>query len=286
MQISMSGASGFIGSMLNKRFIENGWMVNVINRESLAMNDKEFLERKIEGSDVVINLAGAPILKRWNDSYKKEIYHSRIDTTRKIVTAIKHSDRKPRVFISGSAIGIYNSIETHTEESQHFADDFMGNVCQDWEHEALEATGLTRVVIFRTGVVLANNGGALKTMYFPFKTGLGGIIGNGKQAFSWIHISDLVGAFIYAIENVTISGIVNAVAPEPTTNYNFTKVFGKVLVQPTILKIPEFTLKLLYGEGSKALTIGQNVLPEKLLKAGFIFNFPTIRKALMDLYKK
>ena len=112
------------------------------------------------------------------------------------------------------------------------------------------------------------------------------MIGDGKQAFSWIHISDLIRAFIYSIENEAISGIVNAVAPEPTTNYHFTKTFGKVLVQPTIMKIPVFALKLIYGEGSAALTTGQNVLPDKLLKSGFIFKFPTINKALMDLYKK
>ena len=285
MQISMSGATGFIGNMLNKRFFEKGWPVNVINRQSFELNDKEFIEKKIEGSDVVINLTGAPIVKRWNESYKKEIFHSRIDTTRKIATAIRNASRKPQVFISGSAIGIYNSTETHTEESQHFADDFMGKVCRDWEYEAVEATTSTRVVIFRTGVVLGKNGGALKTMYTPFKIGLGGIIGNGKQPFSWITITDIVDAFVFTIENESFSGIVNAVAPNPTTNYHFTKTLGKVLNQPAIMRVPEFALKLIYGEGSKALTSGQNVLPEKLLKAGFTFRFPTIEKALMDLYR-
>jgi uncharacterized protein (TIGR01777 family) len=285
MQISMSGATGFIGDMLIKRFFEKGWPVNVIDRQSLTLDDKEFIEKKIEGSDVVINLAGAPVLKRWNEGYKKEIYDSRIDTTRKITIAIRNARRKPLVFISGSAIGIYNSKETHTEESRHFAADFMGKVCRDWEHEALEAAVSTRVVIFRTGVVLGQNGGALKTMYTPFKFGLGGIIGNGKQSFSWIHITDLMNAFVFAIENESFSGIVNAVAPDPTTNYHFTKTFGKVLNQPAIMRVPEFALKLMYGEGSQALTSGQNVLPEKLLKAGFTFSFPTIEKALMNLYR-
>jgi uncharacterized protein (TIGR01777 family) len=285
MQISMSGATGFIGEMLKKRFIEKGWPVIVIDRQSLELKDEEFIEKKIEGSDAVINLAGAPVLKRWNESYMKDIYHSRIDTTRKIASSIRKTSRKPLVFISGSAIGIYNSTETHTEESQYFADDFMGKVCRDWEHEALEAATSTRVVIFRTGVVLGKSGGALKTMYTPFKLGLGGIIGNGKQAFSWIHETDLLNAFVLAIENERFSGIANAVAPYPTTNYDFTKTFGKVLNQPTILRVPEFALKLIYGEGSRALTAGQKVLPEKLLKAGFTFRFPTIGKALMDLYK-
>jgi uncharacterized protein len=285
MQISMSGATGFIGGMLRNRLMEKGYSVIIITRESLKLNDKEFLEKTIEGSDVVINLAGAPILKRWSENYKKEIYDSRIITTRKIALAINHASRKPMVFISGSAIGIYDSTETHTEESQCFAADFMGKVCKDWEHEALETKGSTRVVIFRTGVVLGKNGGALESMYTPFRHGLGGIIGNGKQPFSWIALSDLINAFIFTIENESVSGIVNAVAPNPVTNSYFTKIFGKVLNQPAVMRIPEIALKMIYGEGSLALTSGQRVLPEKLIKAGFIFRFPTIEKTLMDLYR-
>jgi uncharacterized protein len=285
MQISMSGATGFIGDTLKNRFLEMGWSVNVINRQSLELQDTEFLEQKIEGSDAVINLAGAPLLKRWNEHYKQEIYDSRIVTTRKIATAIRYAQRKPRVFISGSAIGIYDSTETHTEESHGFAEDFMGKVCIDWEHEALEASSFTRVVLFRTGLVLGKNGGALETMYRPFRLGLGGTIGNGKQAFSWIHATDLINAFLYTIENENLSGPVNAVAPEPTTNYHFTKTFGKVLLQPAILRVPEFGLKLIYGEGAGAIISGKKVLPGKLLKAGFNFRFPTIEKALVDLYR-
>jgi len=286
MQISMSGATGFIGEMLKRRFIEKGWMVNEINRQSLMMSEEEFVVKKIEGNDVVINLAGAPILKRWNDQYKEEIYHSRIDTTRKIASAIQNALRKPGVFISGSAIGIYDSVEAHTEESRHFADDFMGKVCKDWEQEAMKVNAPTRVAIFRTGIVLGKDGGAMKSMSTPFKIGLGGAIGDGKQFFSWIHITDLADAFIFTIENESLSGIVNAVAPEPTTNYHFTKTFGKVLTQPAIMRVPEFALKLIYGEGARALATGQKVLPEKLLKAGFTFRFPTIEKALMNLYGK
>jgi uncharacterized protein len=286
MQISMSGATGFIGDTLKNRFLEMGWSVNVINRQSLELQDTEFLEQKIEGSDALINLAGAPLLKRWNDHYKQEIYDSRIVMTRKIATAIRYAQRKPRVFISGSAIGIYDSTETHTEESHGFADDFMGKVCMDWEHEALEASSFTRVVLFRTGLVLGKNGGALETMYRPFRLGLGGTIGNGKQAFSWIHTTDLINAFLYTIENENLSGPVNAVAPEPTTNYHFTKTFGKVLLQPAILRVPEFGLKLIYGEGAGAIISGKKVLPGKLLKAGFNFRFPTIEKALVDLYRR
>ena len=285
MQIVMSGATGFIGTALLGTFIGKGWLVKSIDRQSFSMNDSEFLEKKIEGSDVVIHLAGAPILHKWTDAYKEEIYQSRINTTKKIVTAIKNANAKPGLFISGSAIGIYNTTGTHTEGSNDFADDFMAKVCKDWEYEALEAIAVTRVVIFRTGVVLGKNGGALLMMQTPFKYGLGGKIGNGRQPFSWIALSDIVDAYIFAIENSDLSGIVNAVSPYPVTNQYFTQTFAKVLNQPAFLSIPSFALKMVYGEGAQALTTGQNVLPEKLLKTGFVFQYPTIEKALMALYK-
>jgi uncharacterized protein len=285
MQISMSGATGFIGNMLTRKFVEKGWLLKVIDRQSFSLNETEFLDKKIEGSDVVINLAGAPIIKRWNEQYKNEIYQSRIDTTRKIASAIKNAAKKPVVFISGSAIGIYDSAGEHNEESLEFSDDFMAKVCKDWEHEALEAAVFTRVVIFRTGIVLGKNGGALESMLAPFKIGLGGVIGNGEQAFSWIASEDLVNAFIFAIENESISGIVNAVAPYPTTNHHFTKTFGKVLNQPAIMRVPGFALKMVFGEGSKALTSGQKVLPGKLIRSGFEFRYPTIEKALMSIFR-
>jgi uncharacterized protein len=285
MQISISGATGFIGSKLTRRFIEKGWTLRFIDRPSLELNDKEFLDNRIEGSGVVINLAGAPILKKWNENYKNEIYHSRIDTTHKIATAIRNAVVKPSLFISSSAIGIYDQTETHTEESTRFAGDFMAKVCMDWEQEALTVIDVTRVVIFRTGVVLDKSGGALDTMYKPFSYGMGGTIGNGKQHFSWISLEDLLNAFLYAIENKDLSGIVNAVALYPTTNRHFTETFGKVLNQPALLRIPKFGLKLAYGEGAQALISGQRVIPEKLLKSGFEFTYPTIEKALMAMYR-
>jgi uncharacterized protein (TIGR01777 family) len=233
----------------------------------------------------VINLAGAPILKRWTESYRKEIYDSRIDTTRKIAKAIIRAKVKPKVFISGSAIGIYDTRNVHSEESSAFSDDFLGKLCRDWEAEALAAAGVTRVVLLRTGVVLSAKGGALKAAYGPFSFGFGGVIGNGNQAFSWIHIRDLVHIYRMILDNETISGIVNAVAPTPTTNYHFTKTFGKVLNQITVFRIPLFVLRALYGDAASTLTEGQNVIPEKLLSTGFVFEFPTIEKALLNLYR-
>jgi hypothetical protein len=143
----------------------------------------------------------------------------------------------------------------------------------------------TRVIIVRTGVVLSSKGGALKKAHGPFKFGLGGVIGDGRQAFSWIHIRDLMRVYRFLLENENISGIVNAVAPNPTTNLHFTKTLGKVLTQPTVFKIPASVMRMVYGDAAVTLTGGQNVVPGKLLQNGFEFEFPTIEKALLNLYR-
>ena len=285
MLVSISGSTGLIGRELINTYSGKGMDFRIINRDSLKMQDNEFTESKIDGADAVINLAGAPILKRWTESYRKEIYNSRIETTRKIANAISQAKIKPKVFITNSAIGIYDSKNVHSEESTAYADDFLGKLCHDWEAEALAVAGITRVVVLRTGVVLSTKGGALKTAHGPFSFGLGGTIGNGEQAFSWIHIRDLMHIYLTILEDENISGIVNAVAPNPTTNYHFTKTFGKVLNQITIFKIPYSLLKAKYGDAASTLLEGQNVIPEKLMKEGFEFEFPTIEKALLNLYR-
>lgn len=285
MIIGISGSTGLIGREIIGTIAGKDREFRILNRDSFRMPDNEFLEKKIEGADVVINLAGAPILKRWTESYQKEIYDSRIETTRKIAEAILRAEVKPKVFISNSAIGIYDTVSLHSEESTAFADDFLGHLCMDWEKEALRAASQTRVVVLRTGVVLSSKGGALKSAHGPFSFGLGGIIGDGHQPFSWIHLRDLVRIYKVIIDNDKLSGIINAVAPNPTTNLHFTKTFGKVLNQMTILKIPVSALKLIYGDAASTLAEGQNVIPEKLLKEGFDFEFPTIEKALLNLYR-
>jgi uncharacterized protein len=285
MQLCISGSSGFIGRELTDVLTDKGWTFRIINRESVTMDDDEFLEKKIEGANAVINLAGAPILKRWTESYRKEIYESRIGTTRKIARAIINARVKPKVFISASAIGIYDSVNVHDEESSCFAGDFLGKLCSDWEAEAMAARDETRVVIVRHGVVLSSKGGALKRAHGPFSFGFGGVIGDGSQAFSFIHIRDLVRVYRILLENGDISGIVNAVAPEPTTNFHFTKTLGKVLNQITVFKIPPSAVRLIYGDAAVTLTEGQKVIPGKLVKNGFTFEFPTIEKALLNIYR-
>jgi uncharacterized protein len=285
MQVSISGSSGFIGSALKKHFLDRGWRVNEIDRAALEMPGNDLLYKKMEGSDVVINLAGAPVQKRWSAPYKQEILQSRVVTTRRIVDAIRHTLGKPVVFISGSAVGIYDSEHIHDEESPYFASDFLGQVCQEWEQEALKAKDCTRLILVRIGIVLGTEGGMLHKVYPLFKTGLGGKIGDGQQMMSWIHIKDLVGAIAFIIENESLTGVVNGVSPNPVSNEYFTKTFGKTLVQTTFLKVPLFGLKALYGEAARMFTTGQKVIPLKLISNGFEFKYPTIEKALLNLYR-
>ena len=284
MIVSLSGSTGFVGQALLHQMRLQNWDVRIINRESFHKTESEFLDEYIEGSDAVINLAGAPVSKKWTAAYKKEILESRTMTTRKISLAITQSQRKPAVFISASAIGIYDEVHTHNETSTAFSHSYLASVCQAWEHEAQAAASQTRLVICRTGLVLGSEGGALKKMHLPFSIGLGGRIGNGKQAVSFIHIKDLVRALMFCIENQEIAGVVNAVTPYPTSNVEFSDRLAKVLNQPCWLAIPAFAMRFLYGEGAQLFLEGQKVLPAKLEQAGFRFNFPAIQNALVQIY--
>ncbi|MCK9203970.1 MAG: TIGR01777 family oxidoreductase [Bacteroidales bacterium] len=285
MIVAVSGSSGFIGKALLNKMKDMDWTVRAIERAAFALPDQEFRSSLIEGADVVINLAGAPISKKWTPEYKAEIRESRVKTTSKIVKAILEAGKKPSVFISASAIGIYDSIQTHTESSCHYSSSFLSQVCQEWEAEALKAEPATRVVLIRTGLVLGEKGGALKKLSLPFRIGLGGKISAGEQAISFIHLFDLVNAYLFILENPSVSGVVNAVSPMPTTNKEFTDTFGKVLDQPAWLRVPAFALKRIYGERAQVFLEGQRVLPEKLEQAGFQFRYPTIRSALIRIYK-
>jgi uncharacterized protein len=280
MRITVSGGSGFIGSALVQELVRKDHQVVQITRESFKLPLDEFVAKKIEGVDAVVNLAGAPISKRWTEKWIREISDSRILTTRKIAEAIAAAATKPKVFISASGIGIYDNVNTHTEESTNLASDFMARLCRDWEAEAMTVSGITRVAILRQGVVLGD-GGMLDKLRFPFSVGLGATIGNGKQPFSFIHIDDLIAVILTVIGNDKMSGIYNAVAPWPTDNRHFTEVLAKVVNQPFFLRIPLFALKLLFGEGSQVVASGQRVLPERLMKENFPFRYPTIEKALV-----
>lgn len=284
MIVTLSGSTGFIGRHLMRRMRVLGWTVRGIVRDDFNLSDEEFAIKYIEGSDAIINLAGAPVMKKWTPAYKQEILDSRVNSTRKISGSINKAVLRPSVLISASAIGIYDSINTHNESSKAYAGSFLANVCAGWEHEALQSEHVTRVVIFRLGVILAKDGGALQKMHFPFSIGMGGKTGNGRQAVSFLHIADLTDAIIFAIQNPSLTGIVNAVSPYPISNAEFSDILGKVLRQPAWLTVPAFALKMIYGEAAQVLLEGQKVLPEKLLQSGFRFQYPTIQNALVEIY--
>jgi len=284
MVVSISGSSGFIGQALMRKMGERGWTFRIIGRDAFKKPDTEFQEEFIGGSDAVINLAGAPVAKKWTAGYKQEMMDSRILTTRKISSAINHAEKKPGVFISASAIGIYDSVNTHTESSNDFASSYLAQVCRQWEQEALISQEVTRVVILRTGMVLGSDGGALKKMHLPFSIGLGAKIGKGTQPMSFIHLNDLIEAIAFTMENKELSGVVNAVTPYPTCNEEFSDRLAKVLGQSCWLTIPPFVLKMIYGEGAQVMLEGQRVLPEKLEQAGFRFKYPTLLNALVQIY--
>ena len=278
--IAITGASGFVGTSLTKYFSNLGYKTIAISRDIL--NNQEKLKNTLNQTDIVINLAGANIINRWSEDYKKLLYSSRIDTTSKIVNAINDVENKPKLIISTSAVGIYDNKSTHNENG-NFSNDFLSNLCQSWEKEALKANNeSTKVAIFRFGIVLGKDGGAFAKMITPFKLGLGGIIGSGNQAFSYIHIIDLLRAYQFVIEN-QFSGVFNLTAPKPTTNLQFTRALGKALGRPTIFPVPEFILKLIFSEGAKVLTDGQDVIPEKLLSLGFNFEYNNIEETLQAL---
>jgi len=280
--IAISGASGFVGSSLNKFFTELDYKVIPIKRETL--DDKTKLESLLNSSDILINLAGANIINRWSESYKKLLYSSRIDTTQKLVSAIKNIENPPQMLISTSAVGIYDNKSTYDEKG-NFSNDFLSSLCQDWEKEALKAKSeKTKVSIFRFGIILGEDGGALQKMITPFKLGLGGVIGSGKQAFSFIHIKDLLEAYKFVIEN-SYEDTFNLTAPKPTTNKGLTLALGKTLKRPTILPLPEFVLNIIFSEGAKVLTDGQSAVPKRLLDLGFEFKYKTIEETIENLCK-
>ncbi|MDD3744154.1 MAG: TIGR01777 family oxidoreductase [Lentimicrobiaceae bacterium] len=281
MNILMSGASGLVGSHLKTMFSEQQYAVTALGRDDFS-GSTEAMAQKVSQADIVIHLAGAPIIARWTKAHKKAIYHSRIDTTHMLVQAIELAVKKPQMLISTSAVGIYADGAVNTEKDAHLAEGFLSEVCQRWEAEALAARPYTKVAIFRFGIILARDGGALKQMLPPFKLGLGGPIAGGKQGFSWIHIDDLLKANRFVIDRKA-DGIFNLTAPQITDNALFTKELGAALNRPAVMPVPAFGLRLAYGEGASSLTTGQKVLPERLLNEGFEFSYPDLKKAFGDL---
>jgi len=284
MNVVVTGASGFIGKRLLQLLREKGHQA-----EGVSVRKDSNWESKVEAADAVVNLAGEPLFgKRWTVLLKSEIHDSRVSATRKVVDAMGRGQKKnpkPRVLVNGSAIGFYGPTgdEALTEASPA-GSDFLAFVCREWE-EAAEKARLqhdVRTVLLRTGIVIGKDGGALKQMLMPFKLGIGGRIGSGQQWMSWIHLDDLCGLIIHAIENENVRGPLNGSAPNPVRNEDFTKTLGAVLNRPTLLPIPSFGLYLAFGEASHLLTTGQRVLPELALQTGYRFKFKALNEALVQ----
>lgn len=290
--VSIFGGTGFIGGLITEKLVANGYSVNIYTRIPENFSDSENIHYKnysdfssIEDNDCVINLAGASVAgKRWTEKYKKLIYNSRIETTRKITNAILNSSNPPKCFLSASGTGFYGDKGNElTYESSSPGNDFLAKVCVDWENEAIKASEVTRVVTIRTAVVLDKHEGALPKLMLPFKLFVGSWLGSGKQYFPWIHKEDLVSTYIHAMKNENISGALNASAPETLTNKQFSKILAASLNRPCLFPLPGFKLKLLVGEFAETLLTGQRIVPEVLNSTKFNFKYPELQSALSNL---
>ncbi|HEY7191973.1 MAG TPA: TIGR01777 family oxidoreductase [Vicinamibacterales bacterium] len=299
MQIVIAGGTGFLGRALVGALRAEGHRVRVLTRrprqiDDVAWNPDPDDQRAqpwtaaIDGADAVINLAGESIAgARWNASRKQAIRESRLRATGALVLAIANAQRRPPVFISASAIGVYGNRgdERLTEDSVP-GTDFLADVCRDWERIALEVATMSRVVRVRTGIVLGRGGGALAPMALPFRLFVGGPAGSGTQYMSWIHIDDWVAMVRWALQTDAVSAAINLTAPAPVTNTEFAHTLGRALGRPSFMRTPAFALRLLLGEEmATALVLGgQRVLPARAEAMGYSFKYATLDSALRAIY--
>ena len=286
MKIVITGSTGFIGRHLLYHLKQTGHQVVPVGRYELKQGAKS-LASIISGSGAVINLAGAPINKRWTSKYKQEIVSSRLDTTRLLVEAMSLLEQPPAIFISTSAIGAFAPEGEYTEADSPNATDFLGQLSKDWEAAALKAERFgIRTLIFRFALVLGHDGGMMKQLLLPFRLGFGGTVGDGSQHFSWIHIDDLVNAYQLTLINHEMSGIYHLSAPNPVNNLTFTRTLGAVLHRPTLFRVPRLLLQIALGEGADVISSGQRVTSERLSEAGFSFRYPELPQALQAIVHK
>lgn len=304
MNIVVAGGTGFVGRALCMALSQRGHRVSILTRNSVGAaplfgnnmlsvewngRDTGPWERALEGADAVINLAGAPIADaRWTDERKRLLTESRVLTTRLLVRALSSRSSKPRVFISASGIGYYGTSDDRLlDEGAARGTGFLADLCLAWEAEAMRAAEFgTRVVILRTGMVLEADGGALAKMLLPFKLFAGGPIMPGTQWVSWIHRSDHIGLIQWALTTATVSGPINAVAPEPVRMKTFCEILGQAMHRPSWLPVPGIALNFLLGELGTLMTTGQRVIPKKAMAGGYAFRYPTLESALRAVLKK
>ena len=239
----------------------------------------------LAGLDGVINVIGEPIDQRWSDEIKQRLHDSRVLTTRSLVAGLKTlpESGRPSVLVSQSASGYYGARDsTPLDEQASPGSDFLAKLVVEWEREAQSAAPIMRVVCTRSGIVLAQSGGALSRMLPFFKLGVGGPVAGGQQYVPWIHLDDMVGSLLFCLDNEAAQGPVNTTA-NPVTNAELSQALGRVLSRPAVLPVPAFALKLLYGEMAEIVTTGARVVPSKLEELGYSFRYPEIERALRDV---
>ena len=290
--IAISGSSGLIGRALLARLRLNGNRVRRLVRAPDPERPDDIVwdpmrgsldPQQLEGAEAVIHLAGEPIAQRWTGARRAAIRESRVRGTELLARTIAALDRKPTALLSGSAVGYYGDAgDDAVDEECAPGTDFLAGVAREWEAATDAARRAeVRVVLLRTGIVLSPHGGALERLLPPFRLGVGGPIGTGRQWMSWIGLEDHLRAMEHALATVGLHGPVNLVAPNPVTNAEFAATLGRVLGRPAIVPVPAFALELLYGEMARSTILaGQRVLPKKLLRSGFHFAHPTLEEAL------
>jgi uncharacterized protein len=278
VNVCVLGGSGFIGTHLVAALRARGDDVTIA-----SLRDPREAAQRAAACETIVNLAGEPIAQRWNVFVKQRIMQSRVEAPRLFLEALAQRERSTNAFVSASAIGYYGTSETESfVEESPAGNDFLARVCAGWEHAAAHARDLgMRVAVVRTGVALGAGGGALAKILPPFRMGLGGIAGSGRQWLSWIHLDDLVGIYLKAIDGA--EGPLNATAPNPVTNAELTRALGIALHRPTVLPAPTIALRAMLGEGAEILLTGQRVLPKRTQELGYRFRFERLEDALANL---
>lgn len=299
MKILIAGGTGFIGKAMLRAWASEHELavltrnparaqpslpegVRTVGWDGATLGD---WTQSLEGVDALINLAGEPIAQRWTPAVKQRLWDSRVKTTELLAQAVQQAATPPRVLLQASAIGIYDqNPDTVADESSPPGSGFLADLGKAWEAAAqpVQERGV-RLCLMRIGVVLGEGGGALERMLTPFKLGVGGPIGSGRQWLSWIHLDDVVGAAAFLLNRAELSGAFNFTAPTPVTMNEFARTLGRVLLRPAVFRAPAFALRLMLGEGAEFLLQGSRVLPRRLQEAGYAFRYPTLEAALRNL---
>jgi uncharacterized protein len=294
MKIALTGASGFIGRRLISRLLQDGRSVHALGRRrpsgspAIGFSVWDASEggavpaEALRSAKAIVHLAGEPVAQRWNTDVKTRIMESRVQGTKAIVNAVAAAQDRPETLVCASAIGFYGDRgEEILDEASPPGTGFLPEVCLAWEREAGAAGNLgLRVVMLRIGIVLGKEGGALKQLLPPFRMGIGGPIASGQQWMSWIHVEDLVEIILFALDRDEVFGPVNATAPNPVRNEEFSKALGAALGRPAILHTPTFALKIMLGEAASVLLASQRVMPAVVERTGFTFQYPDVADAL------